>query len=46
MVVSQELSAAEIAESLWVKVAQRSLIKNKSFDMWKKQFGLFLDGEI
>jgi len=48
MVVSPELSAAEIAEaeSLWVKVAQKSLIKDKSFNMWKKQFGLFLDGDI
>ena len=26
--------------------AQTSLTKDKSFDMWKKQFGLFLDGRI
>jgi len=29
-----------------VTVAQTSLIKDKSFDMWKKQFELFLDGRI
>ena len=48
VVASPELNAAEIAEAetLWVTVAQAILSKDKSFDMWKKQFGLFLDGRI
>ena len=48
VVVSLELSLAEIgeAETLWVTVAQATLSKDKSFDMWKGQFGLFLDGRI
>ena len=48
VVASPELNAAEIAEAetLWVTVAQATLSKDKSFDMWKKQFSLFLDGRI
>ena len=47
-VASPELSAEEIAEveSLWVIAAQTSLTEDKLFDMWKKQFGLFLDERI
>ena len=47
-VASPELSAEEIveAESLWVLAAQTSLTEDKLFDMWKKQFGLFLAGRI
>ena len=48
MVVFPKLSTEEIveAEYLWVTAAQISLTKDKSFDIWKKQFGLFLDGRI
>ena len=44
VVVTPELSAAEVAEaeSLWVTVAQTSLIKDKSFDMWKNSLGFSL----
>jgi len=39
------LSSEEIAmaESMWLLTAQQELIKDKSFPMWRKQFGLYLD---
>ena len=45
--VPTELSAADVAEveSLWVVEVQGLLSKDKNFDMWKKQFGLFSDGD-
>ena len=45
MLVSSELNAGDMAEaeSLWVREAQRFLMKSEHFDVWKKQFGLFLD---
>ena len=43
----QELTLApdEIAEAeqLWIIQSQSKLIQDKQFDVWKKQFGLFLD---
>jgi len=41
---SAELTASEItaAELIWIKEAQRSLKEDKLFNMWQKQFGLFL----
>ena len=40
---SQELTAADIleAETLWVKESQHLLMKDKRFDSWQKEFGLF-----
>ena len=48
MVIFPELSTEEKAEVeyLWVTAAHMSLTKDKLFDMWKKQFGLFNDGRI
>ena len=42
-----ELSSREIAkaESRWLLAAQLHLVKEKTFPMWKKQFGLYLDDE-
>ena len=39
------LSTAEIShtETLWIKEAQTTLVKDKKFASWKKQFNLFLD---
>ena len=45
--VSTELNAADIAEAetLWVIEAQGLLSRDKNFEMWKKQFGLFSDSD-
>ena len=40
--VTQEMGKAEIE---WVKVAQRELVKERNFPMWKQQFQLFVDGD-
>ena len=34
-----------VAEMLWIKEIQRSLSKNPKFEIWKQQFGLFVDGQ-
>ena len=41
-----ELTSQDIAlaETLWIKEIQRSLSKNPKFEIWKQQFGLFVDG--
>ena len=43
-----ELAAADITktETLWVREFQRELLKHKDFQNWKKQFNLFLEGEV
>ena len=43
-----ELAAADVtkAETLWVRELQRELLKHKDFQNWKKQFDLFLEGEV
>ena len=42
-----ELTRQDIAEAemLWIKEIQRSLSKNPKFEIWKQQFGLFVDGQ-
>ena len=42
-----ELTSQDIAvaETLWIKEIQRSLSKNPKFEIWKQQFGLFVDGQ-
>lgn len=44
---SLELSADDLmrAEVMWMKEAQRTLSEEKRFDVWKKQFDLFLDDD-
>ena len=43
--VDPELSASDItaAELYWIKVVQKSLMKNVKFSIWKRQFGMYLD---
>ena len=43
-----ELAAADVtkAETLWVRELQRELLQHKDFQNWKKQFDLFLEGEV
>ena len=41
---SRELTADE-AELLWLKEIQLSLKRNPKYECWKRQFGLFNDGE-
>ena len=43
--VSSNLEPQEIAEAerLWIIQSQSKLMQDKEFDIWKKQFGLFLD---
>ena len=43
--VDPELSASDItaAELYWIKVVQKSLMKNDKFSLWKWQFGMYLD---
>ena len=33
------------AETIWIKEVQKSLIKNPKFEIWRKQFGIFTDGQ-
>ena len=46
--IETELAAADVAkaETLWVKELQRELPKHKDFLNWKRQFDLFLEGEV
>ena len=46
--IETELTAEEVtkAETLWVKELQRELLKHKDFPNWKRQFDLFLEGEV
>ena len=39
------LEPEEIAEAerLWIIQSQSKLMEDKQFDLWKKQFGVFLD---
>ena len=41
------MSGSEIssAETLWIKEAQKELTSSKNFEIWKRQFGLFIDTE-
>ena len=46
--IETELAAVDVtkAETLWVKELQRELLKHKDFPNWKRQFDLFLEGEV
>ena len=44
---SKDLTADDIKETelLWLKEIQSSLKRNPNYECWKRQFGLFIDGE-
>ena len=33
------------AEILWLKESQKALVKEKDFELWQRQFGIFIDEE-
>lgn len=41
--LSTEAQQLSHTEPLWICESQLSLIKDKVFEVWKKQFNLFLD---
>ena len=47
-IVATELTAKDVAkaEIIWVKELQKELLKHKDFPTWKRQFNLFLEGEV
>ena len=47
-IVATELTAKDVAkaEIIWVKELQKELLKHKGFPTWKRQFNLFLEGEV
>ena len=47
-IIATELTAKDVAkaEIIWVKELQKELLNHKGFPTWKRQFNLFLEGEV
>ena len=47
-IIATELKAKDVAkaEIICVKELQKELLKHKGFPTWKRQFNLFLEGEV